>query len=404
MLFVSISVYSQTTVKVMQYNLLNYGNYYNSCTATTNNIDDKNAYMKSIIAEIQPDILCVNELDNDDSMAEYLLVNSLNTEGRTYYRRVPANGNNYTMNMIYYDIRKFEFISDTDIYGDPRKINAYKMRFRGVGENAYITFISAHLKASEGSDSENRRAISTENVMSYVTNHGEDNYIMLGDFNVYKSDEEAYQNLINPSNSIYKFNDPVNQSGIWHDHSSFSNYHTQSTHYYSGCASSGGLDDRFDFILVSDYIKNNTNHFKYKDNSYTTVGQDGNHYGDAVNYGTNSSGIPNSVIENLFNMSDHLPVTIELEIDQVLSTFNNIDNKFLTVNNPVNQYLKLNFDKGLSSKKVSVKIHDISGRVVFHKENISKNENVYVGNLNSGIYLLSVKLKNKYIVKKIIKE
>ena len=52
--------FAQTeTLKVMQYNLLNYGNNTGYCNTTNNNINDKNGYIRTILTAYYPDILTV---------------------------------------------------------------------------------------------------------------------------------------------------------------------------------------------------------------------------------------------------------------------------------------------------------------------------------------------------------
>ena len=50
------------TLKVMQYNLLNYGNNTSYCTTTNNNINDKNGYIRTILTAYYPDIFTVCEM------------------------------------------------------------------------------------------------------------------------------------------------------------------------------------------------------------------------------------------------------------------------------------------------------------------------------------------------------
>ncbi len=395
---------SQTTFKVMQFNLLNYGNYNTYCTSSNNNVDNKNGYMKTIISYLEPDIICVNELENNAYYADYLLDNALNQDGRNYYQRANVNGNGYTVNMIYYDSRKFVLDGEDNIWADPRRINAYKMHFKDAGNlgNAEITFISGHLKASDGTDNETKRANATANVMSYMVNAGTGNYVFLGDFNLYTSNEEAYQNIINPSNSSYKLYDPVNHSGNWHNNYNSRYYHTQSSHSSTNCAVGGGLDDRFDFIMMSEYIKNGTNHYQYVSNSYTTVAQDGNHYNDAINFGTNNSGVPENVINAIYNMSDHLPVTMEMEVDQNTSSVNKISNLEVKYNNPVLNNLDLTIN---SNKILNLQIFSIRGKLIF---NTRKNFNRFkspidLSFLKPGMYIMRISGKEINLSKKIIK-
>jgi len=406
LLFSFVFANSQTTFKVMQFNLLNYGNNFGECTDSNNSMSDKNGYMKTIIEYLQPDIICVQELDNSDNAANNLLNNAFNKDGRTYYQRANTNGNNYTMNMIYYDSRKFELGGEDNIWADPRRINAYRMKFKSANsedEDAEITFIAAHLKASEGSENENKRAAAFQNVMTYVSNNGIGNYVLIGDFNIYSSSEQAYQNVINPTNSSYKFYDPVNQEGSWHENSSYSNYHTQSSHYYGDCAVGGGLDDRFDFIMISENIKDGNDHYQYVTNSYTTVAQDGNHYNDAVNYGTNDSGVPTTVIEALYNMSDHLPVTMEIEVDQnsTVVGLNKITNNTVKYSNPIKN--KLNLELNLQ-EDVILRIISLQGREMFsEKVRKSGHFNIDLSNYKQGMYILRISGNSTKISKKIIK-
>jgi hypothetical protein len=139
--------------------------------------------------------------------------------------------------------------------------------------------------------------------------------IFAGDFNVYTSDEPAYQNLINPSQGNIQFVDPVDQPGDWGEYS-FRYYHTQSTHDGDdGCPSYGGMDDRFDFIMVSEDVMNGENGMLYVEDSYTTLGQDGNRYNGSLINPTNTSA-PSDVIYAMYNFSDHLPIIAEFELGE----------------------------------------------------------------------------------------
>jgi len=71
-------VYSQDTIKVMSYNLLNYGNYTSYCTTSNNNVSEKNEYLKTIIDYALPDILGVVEISPEDTYIEGFKNNVLN--------------------------------------------------------------------------------------------------------------------------------------------------------------------------------------------------------------------------------------------------------------------------------------------------------------------------------------
>ena len=178
----------------------------------------------------------------------------------------------------------------------------------------YFTCFVAHLKSGQGSAEQAARAEATANLMSYIEATGIGNYLFMGDFNLYTPTEDAFQNIINPANSDFKFYDPVNQIGEWSQNPNYSDYHTQSTHSSGSCHSGGGMDDRFDFIMISESVKTGTDDVQYVQGSYETVGQDGNHFDQSINEGSNNSE-PAEVIDALYHMSDHLPVCLQLEFN-----------------------------------------------------------------------------------------
>ena len=64
-----LSASAQTeTLKVMQYNLLNYGNNTSYCTQSNNNINDKNGYIRTILTAYYPDVLTVCEMGKSSSL------------------------------------------------------------------------------------------------------------------------------------------------------------------------------------------------------------------------------------------------------------------------------------------------------------------------------------------------
>ena len=104
-----------------------------------------------------------------------------------------------------------------------------------------------------------------------------------------------------PDTNLGRSKDILGLPGYWHDNATFAPYHTQSTR-----SSSGGLDDRFDFIF-SKYELDNDIGVDYVSNSYTTFGNDGDHLNLSVNDGTNNA-VPDSIADVLYAFSDHLPV------------------------------------------------------------------------------------------------
>ena len=91
--------------------------------------------------------------------------------------------------------------------------------------------------------------------------------------------------------------------------------HTQSTRNTgsNSCFSGGGLDDRFDLIMMSGQVVEDTGAVSYIEDSYKALGNDGMHFNQDINAGTNSS-VPSAVLSALYEMSDHLPVLADLKV------------------------------------------------------------------------------------------
>ena len=76
-----------------------------------------------------------------------------------------------------------------------------------------------------------------------------------------------------------------------------------------GDGSSGGLDDRFDFIFISEALQDSSA-FRYLPGSYTAFGNDGLHFNYNVNEARNKV-VPDSIADALYYASDHLPVYLD---------------------------------------------------------------------------------------------
>jgi endonuclease/exonuclease/phosphatase family metal-dependent hydrolase len=409
--------FPQDTIKVMHYNLMYYGQVSSYCDESNNNEATKTAYLKTIVQYVKPDVLTVNEIAPVVTKHQKILDSCLNLYGITYYKK--CNLSNYSnsdlSNELYYNSEKLGFFSQVNIATTVRDINIYRFYYRSsnlatVHDTAFVTFIIMHLKAGSTGTDATERATQTNALMSYLSSLGvKDNYVVMGDFNVYSSTEECYQNLVNYSDVKVRFFDPINMPGDWNSNSSFADIHTQSSHVSStGCFATGGLDDRFDNILTSDYIMNGLDHFQYMSGSYITIGQDGNHFNQAVNSGSNTSA-PDSVIQALYGMSDHLPVSLKLKTDQTIG-INETSSPSIHVsfNNPVNTNMNLSLqlqEKG----KIEIQIMNLLGQQLFLKVLESSgnfmNCNLPTEVLDKGIYLLQISdSRNNKIIKKFVKE
>ena len=132
------------------------------------------------------------------------------------------------------------------------------------------------------------------------------NFILVGDLNLYRSTEPAYEKLL-VQDGTGNFLDPIDFPGSWHESFTYRHIHTQSTRTVNlpDGGSSGGLDDRFDFILSSQSIIDQGG-IDYVEDSYWAYGNDGKHFNVAIIISPYP--ISQQMAFDLHDVSDHLPV------------------------------------------------------------------------------------------------
>ena len=329
LLWIVLPSKAQDTLTVMQYNLLEYGNYnsgFADCYETNNNTQRKDECIRIIMDYVKPDILTVCEFGATQALQNAFISHNLNINGANYWQSdnvVNYAGSNI-INHIFFDSRKLGLKKHVALRTNPRDTDVYELYLKtaslAAGDTIKLVCIVAHLKAGQGYEASRRAQI--QKAMDYVNqNYSTDNVLIMGDFNMYGASESGYRLLTQTyNNPSICFMDPLGSSGVgeWNNNSLFTPFHTQSTRYYSDeCFSSGGLDDRFDFILMADEIAFSYNHLRYVQGSFHAVGNDGHHFNMSVNQGYNPS-VPAEVAEALFDASDHLPVTMKIAVDAKL--------------------------------------------------------------------------------------
>ncbi|MBN2777527.1 MAG: T9SS type A sorting domain-containing protein [Bacteroidales bacterium] len=395
----SLTVFSQGRIKVMSYNLLNFANYTSYCTQENNPHEDKAGYLATIVQNQDPDIIAVCELGqyiSSSYVTNYILGNALNVNGETKWQAAsPTNqSGSYLINGLFFDKTKFQLISQPVIQTDIRDLNVYKLKSLQVTEETFFYIVILHLKAGSGTDDAAERTDMVEAFMNYLSNLGSnDNFIVVGDFNVYSSNEQAFQRMINPSNPSLTFHDPINQLGDWSNGYSFREYHTQSTYdgYDNDCFSYGGMDDRFDFILISSSIKDGTANIQYVEDTYWAVGQDGNRFNETINSPYNSS-LPSNVINALENMSDHLPVVADFQIgdNSSIASISTNNNFYANVVNPTDGVIKYQLKTSVTSQ-INVSVFTSVGQKVFYSTITPDTNTIYLHDISSfpsGIYFM----------------
>lgn len=401
------NILAKDTLTVMQYNLMYYGKYTDFCTSSNNNLTSKTNYLKTIISHVQPDIFTVNELDAQSYDADEILNKALNVDGIEKYSRALLKGD-YLVNMLFYNHDKLTFVWQKEISTSPRITNVYKLYYSDTeivtkSDTSFLYCFVMHLKAGSGSDDANARAVAAQKIMDYINESNiRENYIIMGDMNIYRDDETAFQTFMNYSTTEIQLKDPIDEIGAWNNNYNYRSVHTQSTHSSNtGCFSYGGMDDRFDFILSSENLLNPTNIMHYIPDSYMALGQDGNRFNESLISPSNTS-IPGDLVDALYNMSDHLPVILKFEVDNALSSVPENDfYEHFEYNNPVNDLLQINLE---TKSDYKIEIYSISGSLVYSNLYTMENKQIQL-NLNhipSGLYILKYQSKNKQLTKKLI--
>lgn len=423
--FVGITQAQQTeNITVMTYNLLNYRNFTSYCPVSQNNPVSKESWLKTIVQHVQPTVLVCNEIGGlSATNAEFLLTNSLNTNGVNYYQKASYTNNSFSslVNMLFYDSRKLALYSQATVTKNAqnqdltRVIDVYRLFYKdslltSQSDTVWFYVVAAHLKAGNTAADANQRGEETAALMAYIQSFvgGNQNVIMCGDLNLYKSQEVAYQNLTQGNVPSIKFYDPLNAPGVWSNTASFAQLHTQSTRSSNsngGCFSTGGLDDRFDHILITDEVRDNLKNMAYIPNSYYALGNDGNKFNQDINNGTNNS-VPALVLNAIYNMSDHLPVVAEfaLKRQNIGTPENQLLAHQIVFSNPVADVLNLRIANQKAGVQ-TVRIVNLAGQQVvapfFMGDEYAE---INVSHLPAGMYLLEIKSTNGIIlIKKLSK-
>jgi hypothetical protein len=402
--FINLLV-SQGNYKLMFYNVLNY-----PIQEPANRIQ----YLQTILDDYRPDIFMICELNNEEGADNILnIMKEINDD----YERADfelnssdnsiGNSNNF-QNLIFFNSSKFTLEEQFIIPSIYRDFNHYRLKSTTNTEeidSVFIEVLVGHLKASSGETNEQLRLTMVNDLLDYVnTMPSDSNIVFGGDLNVYTFNEPAFLELLDTSNNIV-FADPANRLGNWHNNSSFIDMFTQSTRTQSGLGgASGGFDDRFDFVLTSSNMLTNSDIY-YVDNSYEVYGNNANFncYNQSINSSNCDGDEYNQIIRNaLYNMSDHLPVTLELQLNETLNNKDvsddigfqimgpNLISEQLNVKITTNQAQFLVIYNTLGQVVTTLKIDQLGVAII----DVSK--------LSSGIYYLTSKTNLSSILKFII--
>jgi endonuclease/exonuclease/phosphatase family metal-dependent hydrolase len=369
LLLLPFSVQSQPAT-IMTWNLLSF----------STDAGDRVAHFSTVIDSLRPQLLAVQEVEGQAS-ASYFHQAVLQEE----MAMAPFIDGPDSEAALFYDEDLFELVQVQAIPTALRNINWYTLKRNWSLDTLHVFLV--HLKSSSGTENENQR-LAEVNALRQVTDQLPLNsyFMVCGDFNIYGGDEPAYQRLLEQDGQNGYFIDPIGINGPWNV-ASYSQFHTQSPRVRSfGGGASGGLDDRFDMIMFSHSFGPNGD-IQYMYNTAWAVGNDGEHYNDSINAGTNSM-VGASMANALHYASDHLPVVTSFRFMNPMGVEDAEGQSISVTPNPSAGLYSVN----LSSIKrpIQCTIYDVSGRVA-DQQFIGRNSQLLeidISEQPTGVYLL----------------
>jgi len=205
--------------------------------------------------------------------------------------------------------------------GAGRNTDRWQLRIQGSNDDGGVLWIyGMHLKASSGSSNAEIRRLGAVAIRNDAdTLPAGSNIIYAGDLNVYGNNEPAYLEFL--SSGPGRADDPLG-SESWSGASNAIK-HTQSPRLDGGALVGGGLDDRFDFQLLSPTLFDGDG-FSIMPSTYRSFGNDGDHYNVSINTGNNAyfpgqTARSNGLADALHDASDHIPVVADLMVPGLLT-------------------------------------------------------------------------------------
>lgn len=268
------------------------------------------------------DVLAIQEVESQATTTQYI-VNLLNAiYGAGAYARGFANGattGSGTQGLIYntgtIQLLGEKAVGTSSTSGQPRQAMRYHLRPILVGSAGDFYLYNSHYKADDDSTSEQRRLDEAEAIRADADALGPSvNILYAGDFNMYTSNEEAYQELLSTGNG--QAFDPINRPGNWHDNPSFIDVFTQAPAENPPVnLTGGGIDDRFDFHLATGELFDGIG-LDYIPGSYHAFANNGSvPINKSINYFTNTALLElanrTGVLGLLTTVSDHLPAVAD---------------------------------------------------------------------------------------------
>ncbi len=390
------------TIRVMQYNVLRYGESNQSPSV-------KNPLLTTIVNHVQPDIIGVNEISGQSDYAQNILNGALNVNGVNKWRRAAlsnAGADKSLTNTVFYDINKFKLLNQEIVSTVQREISAFNFMYNDSNitktqDTVFFTVIVLHFKAGNTSGDANTRANEATQIVNWINKFSAaKNIMVMGDYNVYTNTEGGFANLVNNTSATNKLMDPINRVGTWNNNAAFADVHTQSTHTsQTGGFSSGGMDDRFDIMLCTKSLLTDSVKMRYLPGTYKAIGNDGQRFNKALTDAPTNTSVPSNVLGALYNMSDHLPISADFVIvpmkplPQGLEGIKKKRTNEIQLVNPVNDNLDIHVSAFYLNQILKFELYNLNGQLMerFQLE-FKDNDKQYMFSKShtAGMYILNI--------------
>ncbi|MDX1908872.1 MAG: hypothetical protein SF053_17685 [Bacteroidia bacterium] len=381
---------AQTTrLKVMHYNLLSFGP---PCTGVS--VVNKYGWLGTILNHYRPDILTVNEIGPELAYGAGILSVSFSYTSQMAVAGFTNVANADRVNNLFYNKAVLGFVSNTAITGNIRDINVYKLYLKSgltPGDTTFLYCIVAHLKAGNTGSDENARDLAADDIMAWLRTQGKgQNVLVMGDMNIYGAYEPAYQAFVSDPDTLVRLYDPTGLQNGWSGNV-HARHHTQSTRLSAtDCGSSGGMDDRFDMILLSRTLDRALDRLSLVPDTYAALGNDGSSYNTQLNCNNNPT-VPSNVCGLLRQMSDHLPVVLELEVSTANALESLPEATLRLPNQPFGAYLTLDLSPAPSmSAPWTVAVYTLNGALLYRGLLPSGIHSLPTAHWARGLYLIRV--------------
>lgn len=360
--------------------------------------------LKDILEEYHPDLLMTCELVREEG-ADRILNTALQTHqfnfARAAFTPTQINFSDPLQQMVFYNMDKLTLIHQKVLPTQVREINHYTFILNTTDlsiDSVFLEVFVTHLKSSDGVANQLARLHMIDTFVKALESIPQNHHVLLaGDFNLYSAyDEPAYQKILDPSNPI-KMIDPIDKPGNWSDNDTFKAIHTQATRISAAGfgigGATGGLDDRFDFIMMSENLKNATG-LSYVDGSYKAFGNNGNCFNERIDHYDCDGVYSLPLRQNLYNMSDHLPVVMQLQTNKHFLAITEQNSKnvvSLPAGNIAGDFLQVKMDASVL-KSSTLSIYNNLGQVIRNIYTNGRNSiiTIYTGDLPAGMYYLRI--------------